>query len=717
MERTALQRRRIVRRAGWLGFAGILLLGEMVIVSDVPPQWRQAGIDAITYLLPILLALVAAIIAALRTQDLERRVWVLMAVASGLLMASETYICFYIDFVDWRGPQLPASFELLQAGAVLAILSIFWTMTSFGDTPLSGRARIVVDILCAFLVALAATYWWLMLPLYGSIPGAGWPAAAVTAVYPIVGVFLLGGTVLMLLGGRRFRWRGWERLLATAFGLYGVGLIFEPQWYAANLKAPFPAEGGLLSAMFGFGYYLLFMALVYRLTAPAKEAGVERWPLPRPKSEWLAIAYPSVVACALPFMALASLRVGHEPEGGFIVWLTVALGVGLIARTWLSDRERSRLRDRAITDPISGAFNFRYLHERLAEQLTEAKISAAEPSLVVFDIDDFSRINAMWGHDTGDQLLRRIAELIGMHLEPHMNVYRVGGDEFALLLNLPFEQAVAFAKHVQARIALTQILANGSVSVSAGIAVYPRHGQDVEQLLAHAHAAQQLSRMADTGDPVVYDDEVVGSVDPIERLARARRRAHRATVRTLASAVDARDPAMRNHSENVAELATSLATVLGMPTDQIRIVRMAAQMHDVGKIGIRDEVLQKAEDSLTADERRHVEEHPALGERILAPAQLDAILPAVRHHHERWDGTGYPDGLRGPQIPVGARILAVCDVFDAMTSARPFRQPIPLAQALREVENAAGTQFDPEVAATFVRMVGHLRSPVATDPA
>jgi HD-GYP domain-containing protein (c-di-GMP phosphodiesterase class II) len=168
----------------------------------------------------------------------------------------------------------------------------------------------------------------------------------------------------------------------------------------------------------------------------------------------------------------------------------------------------------------------------------------------------------------------------------------------------------------------------------------------------------------------------------------------------------------KEHSENVAQLAVSLAQVLGLSDEAVRAIGLAAHVHDVGKIGVRDEVLLK-EGPLSPDERRLMEEHPVLGERILTPTELEEILPLVRHHHERWDGEGYPDGLRGPEIPVGARVLAVCDAFEAMTASRPYRAPLSFEQAVEQLEQGAGTQFDPEVARACVRMVTQLSTPVA----
>ncbi len=704
---------RRIRVAGWLGFIVLVAVGEAVTLSPMAPADRQLTIDIITYLTPIVLALGAACLLAIRFTGIERRLWGHLAIASALVLCSETYLSWYFYAVDWRGPQLPAPFELLQLGAALAFLMIVDAMTAFGETPIVTRLRLVVDVAATVVVVMAVTYWWVMLPLFRDIPRGGWPVAAVTSVYPILGTLFLVGSGVMFFGSGSYRWRSWERLLIGALALYGVGLLLTPVWYAEALQAPYPSEGGLLSSLYGFGFYLLFMSMVYRATSQHSIATAERWPAPRVRSAWLPTAYPVLIALSLPLMGLACLRVGHLPEGAFVVALTAVLGLLLITRAWLSSLERIHLRGLAITDPVSGAFNYRYLHERLAEEFLSASHREVEPALVVFDIDDFGHLNRTWGHERGDALLRAVAEQIGAHAGAKTTVYRVGSDEFAvLLLDSSEEQALDYARRTQARVVSAPLLPTMSVSLSAGLAFYPRHGADVDQIVAHALAAQQVARATESIEPVVYDDEVVGSIDPAERLTRARRRSHRAVVVALAEAVDARYAETKEHSENVAQLAVSLAQVLGLSSESVRAVGLAAQVHDVGKIGVRDEVFLK-EGPLSADERRLMEEHPVLGERILAPTELEEVLPLVRHHHEWWDGSGYPDGLRGPQIPVGARLLAVCDAFEAMTSPRPYRDPLSFEAAVEQLETGSGSQFDPEVAGSFVRMVTQLRTPVA----
>ena len=183
----------------------------------------------------------------------------------------------------------------------------------------------------------------------------------------------------------------------------------------------------------------------------------------------------------------------------------------------------------------------------------------------------------------------------------------------------------------------------------------------------------------------------------------------RSTIRMLAEAVDGRDSHTRDHSLNVSELSMALAQVMELGDDEVQVVSLAALVHDVGQVGVRDEILLKG-GALDAQERREMESHAILGERILAPTRVDDVLPIVRSHHERWDGSGYPDGLAADDIPLGARILAVCDAYEAMTAGRSYEPAIEPEAALAEIEKMRGSQFDPRVAATFVRMVAQLEA-------
>ncbi|MFN3487006.1 MAG: HD-GYP domain-containing protein, partial [Planctomycetota bacterium] len=176
------------------------------------------------------------------------------------------------------------------------------------------------------------------------------------------------------------------------------------------------------------------------------------------------------------------------------------------------------------------------------------------------------------------------------------------------------------------------------------------------------------------------------------------------TVRALEKALQAKSPYTEGHSRRVAEKSAELARALGLPREQIRQIELGALFHDIGKIGIRDEILNK-QGQLTDSEYEHIKLHPLVAEQILSPIEeLRPVVQIVKHEHERWDGQGYPDGLRGNQIPLGARIIAIADAWDSMVYDRVYRRALAHEDALRELEKAAGTQFDPDCVRVFVQM-------------
>jgi len=707
---------RLIRGSGWAVFGLLALAWLAISLLELPSPIEVAVSSTLVYLLPMLLTAVSAAAMVLNTHGAEHRFWGLLAAASGLLVLTEAYWTWYVVTIDPRGPQLPAPFEALQALAALLFISMFVSMTTFGRAHLVTKIRVYLDALAAMIVLGVGAYLYWTLPLIGSLPGGGWEVATIAAAYPVLGAVLLTMSVVIFMGWKAERWRSWERLIAIALSLYGIGLCAFPVWYAQLLTAADPLEQSWYSLVLGFGYYLLFMSIIYRVTT-GRASTVEPWPVPRPRLRWLPVVYPVVIALALPLLGWAALTQGGPPSGPPIVFGAFALAAVLIAHSWLSAIERSYHREMAITDPVSGAFNHRFLHESLADDLLRAATARQEIAVVVLDIDDFKGINNAHGHEAGDELLRTVAETIQSCLGQVARVFRFGSDEFvAVVPGVDADRALELVRTTHTRVAHGITLAGTPVSLSSGIAMFPAHGDDGEQLLLRALGAQQLAKVADADDVIVYDERVVGAVDPFERLARAKRRSRRAAVTALAAAVDARDSDTLNHSENVSELASALAQVLGMSEQQRKVIELASRLHDIGKIGVSDEVLLKAE-PLTEEERRHVQEHPVLGERILAPAHLDEILPAVRHHHECWDGSGYPDGLRGPQIPLEARVLCVCDAFEAMTATRSYRPSYSVKDALHEIERQAGVQFDPDVAAAFARMVTHLHGYAARDKA
>ena len=362
------------------------------------------------------------------------------------------------------------------------------------------------------------------------------------------------------------------------------------------------------------------------------------------------------------------------------------------------------------TDPLTELDNHRRFQERLVQEAKRSTASGEPLSLVLFDLDHFQEFNQQYGHAAGDETLQRVALILRNCLPEVAIVARYGGEEFAALLpQQNCAQAEVLAERVRAI-----VFASGShgdpqiaLSLSAGCAELGTAGATQPEGLLLA-AELGLSRAKQLGrNRVCRFDSLPGvdmTADPYQ-LHKFLTDGSLSTIQALAAAVDAKDPYTQGHSQRVAQYAADLARHIGLSKADVDLIHTTGTLHDVGKIGVPDAILQKP-GRLTPEERAVMETHPVLGEVIVRKApQLALVLPGVRHHHERWDGKGYPDGLSGESIPHIARILAVADTFDAMTSDRPYREGMSREVALEEIAHAAGTQFDPELAGAFVAMM------------
>ena len=355
----------------------------------------------------------------------------------------------------------------------------------------------------------------------------------------------------------------------------------------------------------------------------------------------------------------------------------------------------------ALTDPLTGLGNHRNFHERLQRELLNAEEQRSPLTLCFVDIDDFKKINDRFGHPSGDRVLSQVAG----RLRQGGEAFRLGGDEFALLLTGHNEgMALAAANSVVERIAAADFDHIGSVTVSAGLATFPVQGHGRDELIRLADSALYWAKEHGKNRVRLYRPDVVELAE-LKRLAAGPDKAacYRAAA-SLAKAVDARDTYAGSHSERVSELAARVANRVGLDPEQVELTRLAGSLHDLGKLAIPEEILRKP-GALTDSERLVLERHPQIGFRMLDSLGVDPVADLVLHHHERWDGAGYPDGLRGEQIPLGARIIFVTDAYDAMTSDRIYRAARSSDAALAELRRCAGTQFDPGIVAAFTEEV------------
>ncbi len=355
----------------------------------------------------------------------------------------------------------------------------------------------------------------------------------------------------------------------------------------------------------------------------------------------------------------------------------------------------------ALTDPLTGLGNHRHFHERLQRELLNAEDQDTPLTLCFVDVDDFKKINDRFGHPSGDRVLSQVAA----RLRQGGEAFRLGGDEFALLLVEHDEStALAAAKSIVERIGALDLEHIGEVTVSAGLATFPVQGHGRDELIRLADSALYWAKEHGKNRVRLYRPDVVELAE-LKRLAAGPDQAARyRAAASLAKAVDARDTYTGSHSERVSEFAARIAIRLGLNREQVELTRLAGSLHDLGKLAIPEEILRKPGD-LTDSERLVLERHPQIGFRMLDSLGVDPVADLVLHHHERWDGAGYPEGLRGEQIPLGARIIFVADAYDAMTSDRVYRPKRSSEAALGELARCAGTQFDPGIVAAFAEDV------------
>jgi len=342
----------------------------------------------------------------------------------------------------------------------------------------------------------------------------------------------------------------------------------------------------------------------------------------------------------------------------------------------------------ARTDNLTGLGNHRAYQAALRGIIADAERESAEFSLCIVDVDDFKRINDTYGHQVGDDVLVALAEIL--RNAPEGEAFRCGGDEFAVLFltdgTTAFERITGIQEAV-AGLGLTP------VTISVGIATYPGQADDADGLQRMADGALYWSKHHGKNRSFVYSPKVVRIHSAKELEWETERVARLRAAKNIVRFVDAKDPSTANHSETVSALAAAIGAELGLDEQTVDQLALGGLLHDIGKIGIPDSLLQ-APRALTPVEFEAIKAHPALGFSLLEGLGIAPIDDWILHHHENWDGSGYPDGLAGEDIPLGARIIRVADAFEAMTANRPYRAAQPVEYALNELRTNAGTQFE-----------------------
>jgi diguanylate cyclase (GGDEF)-like protein/putative nucleotidyltransferase with HDIG domain len=372
----------------------------------------------------------------------------------------------------------------------------------------------------------------------------------------------------------------------------------------------------------------------------------------------------------------------------------------------------------SLTDALTGVGSRRLLEDKLEAECVRAKRYARPFSVAIIDLDNFKTINDVLGHGTGDDALKKLAECMNTQKRAPDILARYGGDEFVILMpETKAHDAAVLLERVRAGVQQIQVTENISMTISCGIAQgLPGHNDSSSEIIRRADLALYEAKSAGRNCVQIWDKAMSRALKAndieVQKIKELKRRiaglsehAEKMFIQSiwgLVQALEAKDPYAKRHSENVTQYALGIAETIRMSFKQLEVIRRAAMIHDIGKIGIPDAILSKP-GTLTPHEREIIEQHPLIAVRILDKMSfLEQEIAVIRGHHEKWNGQGYPDGLANSSIPLGARILAVADTFDALTSTRSYHNSRSVAEAIEILVDSSGYDFDPKVVDALV---------------
>jgi diguanylate cyclase (GGDEF)-like protein/PAS domain S-box-containing protein len=379
-----------------------------------------------------------------------------------------------------------------------------------------------------------------------------------------------------------------------------------------------------------------------------------------------------------------------------------------------------RLKQLALKDAQTGLYNHHYLGEVIESEYYRAKRYGHPLSIVMVDIDYFKSVNDLYGHEFGDLVLKQFAIYLRKLVRKYDVVVRYGGEEFVILSSgADRAKALAMAQRLLEAINIYSFGDDKHViklKLSMAVASHPEDriskGMDLVD-----EADRILMRVKEAGGNNVYTSEDVKKgkrpsfekadvtflKEKIAKLTRRDKQSLMESIFAFAKTIEMRDHYTGKHAESTVRYSTEIAKALKLSREEIERLKQAAVLHDLGKIGISDKILHK-KSRLSAKEYEEIKRHPQIAADIIRPIQfMHDIIPLILYHHERWDGKGYPAGLKGEEIPIMARIISVADAFDAITTNRPYRKKRNTAEAVKEIMKFSGTQFDPVITDAFLR--------------
>lgn len=396
-----------------------------------------------------------------------------------------------------------------------------------------------------------------------------------------------------------------------------------------------------------------------------------------------------------------------------ILGLSLKISTGVITvfvaiLSYKQDIQKKKLETLAITDELTGAYNQRFFYSILDEEIEMADKEKSSLGLMMIDIDNFKMYNEIYGHSFGDEILRgTVAILESLLKDKKAYICRYGGDEFAIIMRGDsLESLEKEAKRIQEEFEEKKVLYYHGIlydklTLSIGFSEYPNKAKGKSELIYQTDVALYNAKNLGKDKVHLYKDAIL----QIRKHISSDHQQLIGIFKGLVSTISAKDKYTSGHCERVSSYAVKIANAMELDFKEVCIIQYAALLHDIGKVEIPRFILNKRE-PLTKEELDLLRQHPVYSQNILEPLEeLDMLTDYVRHHHERYDGKGYPDGLAGEEISLGARIICVADSYDAMVSERPYSRKMDEEQALKELEKKAGTHFDPEIVKVFVNIM------------
>jgi two-component system, cell cycle response regulator len=419
-----------------------------------------------------------------------------------------------------------------------------------------------------------------------------------------------------------------------------------------------------------------------------------------PARAYVQLGFIGLAYLAAPILG-GGLHSATVVDAGLVTAALIVAGAFVGAQRDQVDRLIERLTSAARTDSLTSLLNRRGFEELFEIELERARRSGRPLSVIVGDLDAFKAVNDRFGHAAGDHALEKLSEILQTVKRRIDTAARLGGEEFAIIApESDHHAAYILAERMRREVRDTFAHEPFALTISLGVATFPRHGASAEALIGGADEALYAAKKLGRDRTVVYNPELGETLMAVTGQPTPRSERHGTTVLALAEVIDIRDAGTAAHSDTVGRYAGAIARELELPPDLVERVRFGGVVHDVGKIGISDSVLRKP-GFLSDDDWHEMRRHPEIGARILRGANLEDIGEWVLAHHERPDGQGYPSGLKLSEIPLEARILAVADAYEAMTSDRVYRPAMSPQAAREELRECAGTQFDPRVVDAF----------------